>query len=162
MSGARNPLSASRHALLLTRSLIFQTGMPPFIIAFLVATCALATPLQPTFSSCLSSYPPVAPASSQLDITNIYANLVPGTQASQLGLVGGGHDVLRVDLIGTTGAEVLGYDNGTNKLGQRWHRYRDELLTPCSDALHDNRYGQLQCLLLHFMALQLPVPVDIT
>lgn len=85
---------------------------------FLVAT-ALATPFQPIFTSCLSSYPPVAPGTNQLNITTILANLVPGAEASRLGLIGGGANVLRVDLIGVTGSEVEGYDNTTNKLGEQ-------------------------------------------
>lgn len=53
-----------------------------------------------------------------MNVTNIYANVVPGSEAARLKLVGNGHNVLRVDLIGVTGQEVLGYDNNTNKLGE--------------------------------------------
>ena len=56
---------------------------------------------------------------TQLNISAIYANLIDGSDASKLGLTGGGHNVLRVDLIGTTGEEVLGYNGTTNKLGKR-------------------------------------------
>ena len=88
------------------------------LVALFVTSAVIATPLEPTFSSCLSSYSPVAPVASQLNVTAIYANLVAGIDASRLGLTGGGHNVLRVDLIGTTGEEVLGYNGTTNKLGK--------------------------------------------
>ncbi|WVF71606.1 hypothetical protein IAT40_006414 [Kwoniella sp. CBS 6097] len=83
---------------------------------FILAGSALATPLQPTFSSCLSSYSPVAQTQNQLDVTNVYASIVSGKDATAQGLAGNGHKVLRVDLVGTVGAEVVGYDNTTNKL----------------------------------------------
>ncbi|WVQ99284.1 hypothetical protein IAU59_006416 [Kwoniella sp. CBS 9459] len=89
----------------------------PLSISFLIfAGSSLATPLQPTFSSCLSSFSPVAQAQNQLDVTNVYASIVSAKEAAEQGLAGSGHKVLRVDLVGTVGAEVIGYDNTTNKL----------------------------------------------
>ncbi|KAK8864265.1 hypothetical protein IAR55_001511 [Kwoniella newhampshirensis] len=87
-----------------------------FIAFLLLATCILATPLEPTFSSCLSSFSPVAAGASLLNITNVYAAIVSGEEARQQGLTGDAHAVLRVDLVGVTGAELVGYDNTTNKL----------------------------------------------
>jgi hypothetical protein len=77
----------------------------------------LASPLQPTFSLCESFYNP-APGISRFNVSNVYATLVSGERATQLGLPGNGVDVLRVDLIGNVGAELLGYDETTNKLGK--------------------------------------------
>jgi len=76
-----------------------------------------STPLSPAYSSCMSSYTPRASGQALLNVSNVFANLVPATQATLLGLDGGGHSVLRVDIIGETGTELSGYDNNTNKLG---------------------------------------------
>ncbi|TYJ52920.1 hypothetical protein B9479_006467 [Cryptococcus floricola] len=88
------------------------------ILAILLGTTlsAWATPLQPTFSSCLLETSPIAAAENLLDVNDVYASLVPGRQAKELELVGNGRDVLRLDLVGVTGAVLNGYDNTTNKL----------------------------------------------
>ncbi|WVQ77186.1 hypothetical protein IAR50_006869 [Cryptococcus sp. DSM 104548] len=88
------------------------------LLALLLATAlsALATPLQPSFSSCLLETSPIAAAENLLDVSDVYASLVPGTAAKELGLVGNGRDVLRLDLVGVTGSVLNGYDNTTNKL----------------------------------------------
>nr|XP_019046138.1 membrane protein [Kwoniella bestiolae CBS 10118]OCF25068.1 membrane protein [Kwoniella bestiolae CBS 10118] len=82
----------------------------------IIASYALATPLQAKFSSCLSSYSPVAASQNRMNVTEVFAQIVPADQARELGLTGDGHRVLRVDLVGVVGAEVSGYDNDTNKL----------------------------------------------
>ncbi|WWC61710.1 uncharacterized protein I303_104295 [Kwoniella dejecticola CBS 10117] len=82
----------------------------------IIATCALATPLQAQFSSCLSQYSPIAAAQNRMNVTNAYAEIIPRAEANQLGLATDGHRVLRVDLVGVVGSEVSGYDNVTNKL----------------------------------------------
>ncbi|WVR07175.1 hypothetical protein IAU60_004216 [Kwoniella sp. DSM 27419] len=82
----------------------------------LLAGLVQATPLQPTFSSCLSSYSPVALSGNRLDVTDVYAAIVSAEESAEQGLQGSGHPALRLDLIGTVGAEVVGYDNTTNKL----------------------------------------------
>ncbi|WVQ82236.1 hypothetical protein IAT38_004364 [Cryptococcus sp. DSM 104549] len=87
-----------------------------FLPLLLASLHALASPLQPKFTSCLSSFSPVAAGSNLLNVTDVYAEIIPGAKAAQLGLLGDGHDVLRLDLIGVTGAELAGYDNDTNKL----------------------------------------------
>ena len=51
-------------------------------------------------------------------VSDVFANLVSGQEAQREGLIGDGHDVLRVDLVGTVGSDIAGYDNGTNKLGE--------------------------------------------
>ena len=79
--------------------------------------CVHATPLQASFSSCLSSYNAVGD-SNQMKVNGVYANYVKGSEAVQQGLAGDGNDVLRVDLFGVAGSEVIGYDNNTNKLGE--------------------------------------------
>lgn len=86
-------------------------------ILLLVAALASAAPLQPTFSSCESYYSPAA-GINRLNVSSVYANLVSGSRAAQLGLAGEGSDVLRLDLIGEVGSQVLGFDESTNKLGQ--------------------------------------------
>lgn len=89
-----------------------------FLFALLgLLGAAQATPLQPTFSSCLSSYSPVASTSSRLDVQSVFANLVSGDESYRLGLQGGDVPTLRIDLVGVTGERIEGYDNETNKLG---------------------------------------------
>ncbi|OCF74818.1 membrane protein [Kwoniella mangroviensis CBS 8886] len=97
----------------------------------IIATTTLATPLQAKFSSCLSSYSPIAAGQNQMNVSDVYAQIVPADEARELGLTGDGHKVLRVDLTGVVGAEVSGYDNDTNKLATlftntkaaTWHVY---------------------------------------
>lgn len=79
---------------------------------------ALATPLRPTFSSCLNSYAPQAPESARLAISDVLAKIVSSDEASEEGLQGNGAQVLRINLLGETQSELLGYDNATNKLGK--------------------------------------------
>lgn len=92
--------------------------MPLLLLLFLLIAglYVQATPLQPTFSSCLFAHSPVAASENLLNVTQVFATLVPGNEATELGLTGDGHDVLRLDLVGVTGAELAGYDNSTNKL----------------------------------------------
>jgi hypothetical protein len=75
-----------------------------------------ATPYAAAYSSCISNFNAAAPG-DRMNLSAVYANLVDGGQAKQLGLIGDGTDVLRVDLIGTAGSEIVGYANDTNKLG---------------------------------------------
>lgn len=81
-----------------------------------LASVVQATPYQATFTSCLSSYN-AAGTDDQMVVSAVYANLVGGREAVEQGLIGGGNDVLRVDVIGETGNDVQGYNNATNKLG---------------------------------------------
>lgn len=85
-------------------------------LLFALAAIARAALLQPTFSSC-ENYYATASGINRLNVSDIYAEIIPGSQAAPLGLTGEGADVLRLDLIGVVGSEVIGYDNGTNKLG---------------------------------------------
>jgi hypothetical protein len=77
-----------------------------------------ATPLRPTFTSCLNSYQPVAPEAEQLRINDVLAAIVTGEEATEEGLQGGGVQVLRIDLIGESTTVLEGYNNDTNKLGK--------------------------------------------
>lgn len=93
--------------------------MVPAYLLLLGAIGAYSTPLHPTFTSCLPSYLPNAQLARQLVVTDIYANLVPKDQAAEQGLTGGGnHNVLRVDLFGTTQSVLQGFNNDTDKLGE--------------------------------------------
>lgn len=83
----------------------------------LLASSVSATPLHPTFSSCLNSYAPQAPESARLNINDVYATIVSKQEAAEEGLQGDGVQVLRINLIGETDSELTGYDNDTNKLG---------------------------------------------
>jgi hypothetical protein len=78
----------------------------------------LATPLRPTFTSCLSSNPPVAAEANQLRINDVLATIVSSQEATTEGLQGDGVQVLRIDLIGESMSVLEGYDNVTNKLGK--------------------------------------------
>jgi hypothetical protein len=53
-----------------------------------------------------------------LVISDVLANIVPAEEASEEGLQGNGVSVLRINLIGETGSELVGYNNDTNKLGE--------------------------------------------
>lgn len=92
----------------------------PVIVGILTALSSVgATPLSASFSSCLGSYN-AASDDARMTVTDVFANLVSGVEASRQGLIGEGHDVLRVDLVGSVGSTVIGYDNTTNKLG-KWN-----------------------------------------
>ncbi|RSH82219.1 hypothetical protein EHS25_005929 [Saitozyma podzolica] len=89
------------------------------LVAILVlsfCSTARAALLQPSYRSCLSSYSPIASGNGLLNITGVYAELVSAQEAAKIGLQQGTQGVLRVDLIGVTGEELVGYDNTTNKL----------------------------------------------
>jgi hypothetical protein len=91
------------------------------LVAILVlsfCSTARAALLQPSYRSCLSSYSPIASGNGLLNITGVYAELVSAQEAAKIGLQQGTQGVLRVDLIGVTGEELVGYDNTTNKLGK--------------------------------------------
>lgn len=99
------------------------------LVAILVlsfCSTARAALLQPSYRSCLSSYSPIASGNGLLNVTGVYAELVSAQEAAKIGLEQGTQGVLRVDLIGVTGEEVVGYDNTTNKLGEcvsaKWKR----------------------------------------
>jgi hypothetical protein len=87
------------------------------------ATCLLlaswaalitAQPLQVSFDSCASGY---TQASARLNVSDVFAVIVPGDEAQQLGLAGDGQDVLRLNIFGQATDTILGYSNDTNKLG---------------------------------------------
>lgn len=84
----------------------------------ILASSALAEPLRPTITSCLNSYPPVAPESARLSVTDVLASIVSNQEAAREGLQGNGVQVLRINLLGQTASELQGYNNDTNKLGE--------------------------------------------
>ncbi|KAL7421737.1 hypothetical protein Q5752_003508 [Cryptotrichosporon argae] len=105
----------------------------------LLATLGLAAavPLQPTFTSCINDYAPVAAAAAQLNVSAIYAELVSGTESRALALNGAGYDVLRVDFVGTLQEELAGYDNTTGKLGTSITTY-DSTTWVCNSLFPSN------------------------
>ena len=87
--------------------------------ALIAPLVTLAEPLHAKFTSCLADYPSQLPASALMTVTDAYANVVPSDVAQYLDLIGGGErPVLRVDLLGSTGAVIEGYSNETGKLGE--------------------------------------------
>jgi hypothetical protein len=88
------------------------------LLGLLSLTIVSATPLRPTFTSCLDSFPPVAPSADQLVINDVLASIVSNQEATSEGLSGGGVQVLRLDLFGESSSGLQGYDNDTNKLGE--------------------------------------------
>lgn len=85
------------------------------LVLLVWAVLALASPLQASFSSCESYY---NLASAQLDVSDVYAAIVPKARAAELGLAGGGsQDVLRLNVFGSATDTIVGYSNDTNKLG---------------------------------------------
>jgi hypothetical protein len=93
-------------------------GLLAILVLSLCSSTARAALLQPSYRSCLSSYSPIASGIGLLNVTGVYAELVSAQEAAKIGLQQGTQGVLRVDLIGVTGEEVVGYDNITNKLGR--------------------------------------------
>ena len=77
-----------------------------------------STPLRPTLSSCLDQFSPIASESARVLVNDAFANLVSANDAKEQGLVEDGQSVLRVDLVGSAGQDIVGYDNVTNKLGK--------------------------------------------
>lgn len=92
-------------------------SMSLLVTLFCLLPCTLATPLRPTFSSCLGSFSPQAPESDRLDINDVFATIVSAQEADEEGLQGDGVQVLRLNLFGETQSTLEGYDNSTNKLG---------------------------------------------
>ncbi|ORX36808.1 hypothetical protein BD324DRAFT_627222 [Kockovaella imperatae] len=91
-------------------------------ILLISASSILANPLSVQFSSCLDEFPSDLSQDALMNITNVYANLVPKDVAKFLGLIGGGQqEVLRIDMIGSTGTVIEGYNNETGKLATLFH-----------------------------------------
>lgn len=85
-----------------------------YLLLAIWATLITARPLQVSFDSCASSY---TQADARLNVSDVFAALVSGDQAQDLGLAGDGHSVLRLNLFGQATGTIQGYSNDTNKLG---------------------------------------------
>jgi hypothetical protein len=75
-----------------------------------------ATVLVPRFTSCLDTYSNLADVDDQLNITSVFASLVPGAYARKQNLNGGGNDVLRLNLFGTVNHQLDEYNMTSSKL----------------------------------------------
>ncbi|TXT15573.1 hypothetical protein VHUM_00076 [Vanrija humicola] len=84
--------------------------------ALALTKTAAATVLVSAFSDCSSQYEPVAPPSARLAVSDVLVQLVKGDESLRLGLNGGGVDVLRLDVIGTSPSIISGYSRATEKL----------------------------------------------
>lgn len=98
------------------RTISTTTALAALTVLMECASQVKGTPLSATYSSCLSGWN-AAPINEQMVFDGVYALIVPGSEAARQGLIGDGHDVLRVDLMGTVGTQIDGYNNATNKLG---------------------------------------------
>ncbi|CAK9783583.1 hypothetical protein CC85DRAFT_287777 [Cutaneotrichosporon oleaginosum] len=90
------------------------------VAALLGAALALphvaATIFTPQWSSCLGAYQPVAQPQNELQVQNVLATIVPGSQAARQNLVGDNDDVLRIDVLGVVSSNLVGYNDTSGKL----------------------------------------------
>ncbi|WOO76610.1 uncharacterized protein LOC62_01G000237 [Vanrija pseudolonga] len=93
-----------------------MVGAAVFLWALVLARTAAATVLVSAFSDCSSLTTPIAPPSQRLAVSDVFVQLVKGDESLRLGLNGGGVDVLRLDVIGTSPSVISGYNNNTQKL----------------------------------------------
>lgn len=71
----------------------------------------------PTIRTCSSSDNLLADPDLRVNISQAWAQIVPADLARQRGLTGSSDGaVLRINLVGTTGAGIAGFDNATDKL----------------------------------------------
>lgn len=85
------------------------------VVSTLVAQAG-ATIIRPKWKSCAKDYGPVDPA-TQFNITDVLATIVGGGETAGLRLPGDQDDVLRLDVLGISPKENLGYNNTNLKLG---------------------------------------------
>ena len=81
----------------------------------------LATIYSPRISTCRSSTTAAnIDPSSLINISQAWAQIFPPDRAAQLNLAGSeeGKNVLRINLLGETGKELVGFSNETGKLGE--------------------------------------------
>lgn len=82
--------------------------------ALLAISYVWAEPLQASFSRCSSK----ATTSSSLVVSSVFADLLSRERADELGLIAGGDKVLRLDVYGDVGQDLVGFNNETEKLGE--------------------------------------------
>lgn len=78
---------------------------------------AYATIYVAEWTSCLKHYSPVAPENEQLKAEHVYAEIVPSQDTAARNLVDD-HDTLRLDVIGTLGSKMNGYNESNNRVGE--------------------------------------------
>lgn len=78
---------------------------------------AYATIYVAEWTSCLKNYSPVAPENEQLKAEEIYAEIVPSKDTASRNLADD-HDTLRLDVVGTLGSKLSGYNESNNRVGE--------------------------------------------
>lgn len=69
------------------------------------------------WTNCLKDYSPIAAENEQLKAEHIYAELVPSKDTASRNL-SDDHDTLRLDVIGTLGSKMSGYNESNNRVGE--------------------------------------------
>ena len=137
----------------------------------------LATIFSPRISTCRSSTASNVDPSSLINITQAWAQIFPPDRARELNLAGSEEDknVLRINLLGETGKELVGFSNETGKLGEcggfwqslititqrlepKSHLTLTCIRPPFSHPLPKDRRPHLQRLVHRHIPLQLPLP----
>lgn len=137
------------------------------VLAFL--SLAAASIYSPSISRCGVSSSNINP-STLINISQAWAQIFPPDRARELELAGSesGMNVLRINLIGETGENIVGFSNETGKLGRSTSIKSDQMylvpsadnttIEPCSDPLSKDRGPHLQCLVHRDIPVQLALP----
>lgn len=105
----------------------FAGFLPGLLFALSLAFVPLtnARIFSPRIEDCHSPSPGEDP-SRLVNLTRALAQIVPAQEAQTLGLSGKeGQDVVRIDLFGETGQEIVGFDNVTGKLATMFTETHD-------------------------------------
>jgi hypothetical protein len=122
--------------------------------ALLAISYVWAEPLQASFSRCSSK----ATASSSLVVSSVFADLLSRERADELGLIAGGDKVLRLDVYGDVGQDLVGFNNETEKLGEYPVMVCDGRADLCSNSVLHHQDPHVHIPLLDHVPLQLSIP----